>query len=93
MEDDDFTPIEKDIINSLKAGISTKEDLERGVAYYTMLFEPVLLSAEKAVKQYTKVMKEAAGDGDLTEDMIAYQVIGLLQDALVDRIIKGSKNG
>lgn len=50
MEDNDFTPIEKDIINSLKAGISTKEDIERGVAYYTMLFEPVLLSAEKAVK-------------------------------------------
>lgn len=93
MEDDDFTPIEKDIIKSLKAGASTKEDLERGVAYYMMLFEPVLLSAEKAVKQYTKVLKAAVGDEDLTEDMIAYQVIGLLQDALVDRIIKGSKNG
>ena len=91
--ENDFNSLEKEIIKSLKKEIHSRDDVERGLAYYTMLFEPVLLSAEKAVKQYTKVMKEAASDGDLTEDMIAYQVIGLLQDALVDRIIKGPKNG
>ena len=38
MEDNDFTSIEKEIIKSLKKEITSREDAERGLAYYKMLF-------------------------------------------------------
>lgn len=84
MEDDDFTSIEKEIIASLKKEVTSREDAERGLAYYEMLFEPALDLAEKAVKRYTKVLK-AAGTKDIPEDAITYQIIGIFTDALMAR--------
>lgn len=84
MEDNDFTSIEKEIIKSLKKEITSREDAERGLAYYKMLFEPALDLAEKAVKRYTKVLK-AAGTKDIPEDAITYHIIGIFTDALMGR--------
>lgn len=91
MEDDDFTSIEKDIIASLKKEITSREDAERGLAYYKMLFGPALDLAEKAVQRYTKVLK-AAGSKDIPEDAITYHIIGIFTDALMDRF-KEVENG
>lgn len=88
--EDDFTPIEKDIIKSLKKEISSREDAERGLAYYKMLFEPALDLAEKAVKRYTEVLK-AADTENVPEDAIAYHIVGLFESALIDRL-KGVEN-
>lgn len=87
---EDFTPIEKDIIKSLKKEITSREDAERGLTYYKMLFGPALDLAEKAVKRYTKVLK-AAGTKDIPEDAITYHIIGIFTDALIDRL-KGVGN-
>lgn len=91
MEDEDFTPIEKEIIASLKKEVTSREDAERGLAYYEMLFTPALDLAEKAVKRYTKVLK-AAGSKDIPEDAITYHIIGLFTDALMNRF-KEVENG
>lgn len=91
MEDDDFTSTEKDIIASLKKEITSREDAERGLAYYKMLFGPALDLAEKAVQRYTKVLK-AAGSKDIPEDAIIYHIIGIFTDALMDRF-KEVENG
>lgn len=85
MEDNDFTSIEKEIIKSLKKEITSREDAERGLAYYKMLFEPALDLAEKAVKRYTEVLK-AADTENVPEDTIAYHIVGLFESALMDRI-------
>lgn len=82
---EDFTPIEKEIIKSLKKEITSREDAERGLAYYKMLFEPALDLAEKAVKRYTEVLK-AADTENVPEDAIAYHIVGLFESALMDRI-------
>ena len=50
-----------------------------------MLFEPALDLAEKAIKQYIKVIK-AAGSEDIPEDTIAYRIVELFESALMDRI-------
>lgn len=84
MEDNDFTSIEKDIIASLKKEITSREDAERGLVYYKMLFGPALDLAEKAVQRYTKVLK-AAGTKDIPEDAITYHIIGLFTDDLMGR--------
>jgi hypothetical protein len=88
--EDEFTSLEKDVIKSLKKEISSREDAERGLAYYKMLFEPALDLAEKAVKRYTKILK-AADTENIPEDAIAYHIVGLFESALMDRI-KGVKN-
>ena len=56
-----------------------------------MLFEPVLDLAEKAIKQYIKVIK-AAGTEDIPEDTIVYRIVELFENALMDRL-KGVANG
>lgn len=89
--EDEFTSLEKDIIKSLKKEITSREDAERGLAYYKMLFEPALDLAEKAVRRYTKILK-AADTEDIPEDAIAYHIVGLFESALMDRI-KGVENG
>ena len=89
--EDDFNSLEKEIIKSLKKEIQSRDDVERGLAYYKMLFEPVLDLAEKAIKQYIKVIK-AAGSEDIPEDTIAYRIVGLFESALMDRL-KGVANG
>ena len=83
--EDDFTPVEKEIIASLKKEVTSREDAERGLAYYEMLFGPALDLAEKAVKRYTKVLK-AAGSKDIPEDAITCHIIGTFTDALMDRL-------
>ena len=88
--ENDFNSLEKEIIKSLKKEITSREDAERGLAYYKMLFEPVLDLAEKAIKQYTKVIK-AADTENVPEDTIAYHIVGLLESALMDRI-RGVEN-
>lgn len=84
MDNDDFTPIEKDIIKSLKKGISSREDVERGLDYYKMLFEPALDLAEKAIKRYVKIVK--ASGTEVTEDTLTYRIVGLFESALMDRV-------
>ena len=89
--EDDFNSIEKEIIKSLKKEIHSRDDVERGLAYYKMLFNPVLDLAEKAIKQYIKVIK-AAGTENVPEDTIVYRIVELFESALMDRL-KGVANG
>ena len=89
--EDDFNSLEKEIIKSLKKEIHSRDDAERGLAYYKMLFEPALDLAEKAIKQYIKVIK-AAGSEDIPEDTIAYRIVELFESALMNRL-KGIANG
>ena len=88
--ENDFNSLEKEIIKSLKKEIHSRDDVERGLAYYKMLFEPALDLAEKAIKQYIKVIK-AADSEDIPEDTIAYRIVGLFESALMDRI-RGVEN-
>lgn len=88
--ENDFNSLEKEIIKSLKKEIQSRDDVERGLAYYKMLFEPVLDLAEKAIKQYIKVIK-AASTEDIPEDTIAYRIVELFESALMDRI-RGVEN-
>lgn len=88
--ENDFNSLEKEIIKSLKKEVHSRDDVERGLAYYKMLFEPALDLAEKAIKQYTKVIK-AANTENMPEDTIAYRIVGLFESALMDRI-KGVEN-
>jgi len=85
MENNDFTSIEKAIITSLKKGVSSREEAERGLAYYKMLFEPALGLVEKAIKRYVKVIK-AADTENIPEDTITYRIVGLFESALMDRL-------
>ena len=89
--ENDFNSLEKEIIKSLKKEIHSKDDVERGLAYYKMLFEPALDLAEKAIKQYIKVIK-ATGSEDISEDTIVYRIVELFESALMDRL-KGVVNG
>ena len=40
--EDDFISIEKNLIKSLKKEVLSKDDIEFRLAYYKMLFDPVL---------------------------------------------------
>ena len=89
--ENDFNSLEKEIIKSLKKEPHSRDDVERGLAYYKMLFEPALDLAEKAIKRYAKVIK-AADTENMPEDTIAYRIVGLFESALMDRI-RGVANG
>lgn len=89
--ENDFNSLEKEIIKSLKKEIHSRDDIELGLAYYKMLFEPALDLAEKAVKRYAEVLKAADTD-NTPEDAIAYHIVGLFESALMDRI-RGVGNG
>ena len=89
--ENDFNSLEKEIIKSLKKEIHSRDDVELGLAYYKMLFEPALDLAEKAIKQYIKVIK-AAGTENVPEDTIVYRIVELFESALMDRL-KGVVNG
>lgn len=90
MEGDNFTQIEKDVIMSLKKGAISRKDVELGLAYYELLFEPALDLAEKAIKRYVKVVK-ASGIEDISEDTLTYRIVGLFESGLMDRL-KGDEN-
>ena len=85
MNENDFTSIEKELIKSLKKEIHSRDDVELRLAYYKMLFEPALDLAEKAIKQCIKVIK-AAGSEDIPEDTIAYRIVNLFENELMNRI-------
>ena len=91
MSEDEFNSIEKNLIKSLKKEVLSKDDIDFRFAYYKMLFDPVLDLAEKAIKQYIKVIK-AAGTEDIPEDTIVYRIVELFESALMDRL-KGVANG
>ena len=82
--EDDFNSIEKKLIKSLKKEVLSKDDIEFRFSYYKMLFDPVLDLAEKAIKQYIKVIK-AASTEDIPEDTITYRIVELLESTLMDR--------
>lgn len=85
MSEDDFNSLEKEIIKSLKKEVLSRDDVERGLAYYKMLFEPALDLAEKAIKQYIKVIK-AAGSEDIPEDTIVYRIVELFESDLINKL-------
>ena len=86
MSEDDFTPLEKEIIKSLKKEVFSKDDIDLRLAYYKTLFEPALDLAEKAVKQYTKIIKAADTNNTLEEGTIVYRIVNLFENDLMNRI-------
>ena len=82
--------LKKNLIKSLKKEVLSKDDIDFRFAYYKILFDPVLDLAEKAIKQYIKVIK-AAGTEDIPEDTIVYRIVELFESALMDRL-KGVAN-
>ena len=85
MSEDEFTSIEKNLIKSLKKEVLSKDDIEFRFAYYKMLFDPVLDLAEKAIKQYVKVIK-AADTEDIPEDTIVYRIVELFESDLINKL-------
>ena len=85
MSEDDFTPIEKDLIKSLKKEVLSKDDIEFRFAYYKMLFDPVLDLAEKAIKQYVKVIK-AADNENMSEDELTCRIVELFESDLMNKL-------
>ena len=83
--ENDFNSLEKEIIKSLKKEIQSRDDVERGLAYYKMLFEPVLDLAEKAIKQYVKVLK-AAGTENMSEEELTCRIIELFESDLMNKL-------
>ena len=85
MSEDEFNSIEKNLIKSLKKEVLSKDDIELRFAYYKMLFDPVLDLAEKAIKQYIKVIK-AADSEDIPEDTIIYRIVELFESDLINKL-------
>ena len=85
MSEDEFNSIEKNLIKSLKKEVISKDDIDFRFAYYKMLFDPVLDLAEKAIKQYIKVIK-AADTEDIPEDTIVYRIVELFESDLINKL-------
>ena len=85
MSEDDFTSIEKNLIKSLKKEVLSKDDIDFRFAYYKMLFDPVLDLAEKAIKQYIKVIK-AAGTENMSEEELTCRIIELFESDLMNKL-------
>lgn len=85
MSEDDFNFIEKNLINSLKKEVLSKDDIEFRFAYYKMLFDPVLDLAEKAIKQYVKVLK-AANAENMTEEELICRIVELFESDLINKL-------
>lgn len=85
MSEDDFNSIEKDLIKSLKKEVLSKDDIEFRFAYYKMLFDPVLDLAEKAIKQYIKVLK-AADNENMSEDELTCRIVELFESDLINKL-------
>ena len=83
--EDDFTSIEKYLIKSLKKEVLSKDDIEFRLAYYKMLFDPVLDLAEKAIKQYTKVIK-AADNENMSEEELICRIVELFESDLMNKL-------
>ena len=85
MSEDDFNFIEKNLINSLKKEVLSKDDIDFRFAYYKMLFDPVLDLAEKAVKKYVKVLK-AADNENMSEDELVCRIVELFESDLINKL-------
>ena len=85
MSEDDFNFIEKNLINSLKKEVLSKDDIEFRFAYYKMLFDPVLDLAEKAIKQYVKVLK-AANAENMSEEELICRIVELFESDLINKL-------
>ena len=83
--EDDFNSIEKILIKSLKKEVLSKDDIEFRFAYYKMLFDPVLDLAEKAIKQYIKVIK-AADNENMSEDELTCRIVELFESDLINKL-------
>ena len=83
--ENDFTSIEKEIIKSLKKEVLSKDDIDFRFAYYKMLFDPVLDLAEKAIKQYIKVIK-AADNENMSEEELTCRIIELFESDLMNKL-------
>ena len=83
--ENDFTSIEKEIIKSLKKEVLSKDDIEFRFAYYKMLFDPVLDLAEKAIKQYVKVIK-AADTENMSEEELTCRIVELFESDLINKL-------
>ena len=85
MSEDDFNPIEKTLIKSLKKEVLSKDDMDFRFAYYKMLFDPVLDLAEKAIKQYVKVIK-AADNERMSEEELVCRIVELFESDLINKL-------
>lgn len=85
MSEDDFNSIEKNLIKSLKKEVFSKDDIDFRFAYYKMLFDPVLDLAEKAIKQYVKVIK-AADNENMSEDELTCRIVELFESDLINKL-------
>ena len=85
MNEDDFNSIEKNLIKSLKKEVLSRDDIEFRFAYYKMLFDPVLELEEKAIKQYTKVLKTADNE-NMSEDELTCRIIELFESDLINKL-------
>ena len=85
MSEDDFNSIEKNLIKSLKKEVFSKDDIEFRFAYYKMLFDPVLDLAEKAIKQYVKVIK-AADNENMSEEELTCRIVELFESDLINKL-------
>ena len=85
MSENEFNSIEKNLIKSLKKEVLSKDDIEFRFAYYKMLFDPVLDLAEKAIKQYTKVIK-AADNENMSEEELTCRIVELFESDLINKL-------
>ena len=85
MSEDEFNSIEKNLIKSLKKEVLSKDDIEFRFAYYKMLFDPVLNLAEKAIKQYVKVIK-AADTENMSEEELICRIVELFESDLMNKL-------
>ena len=85
MSEDDFNSIEKNLIKSLKKEVLSRDDIEFRFAYYKMLFDPVLDLAEKAIKQYVKVIK-AADNENMPEEELTCRIVELFESDLINKL-------
>lgn len=83
--EDDFNSIEKNLIKSLKKEVFSKDDIEFRFSYYKMLFDPVLDLAEKAIKQYIKVIK-AADNENMSEEELTCRIVELFESDLINKL-------
>ena len=85
MSENEFNSIEKNLIKSLKKEVLSKDDIDFRFSYYKMLFNPVLDLAEKAIKQYIKVIK-AADNENMSEEELTCRIVELFESDLINKL-------
>lgn len=85
MSENEFNFIEKNLIKSLKKEVLSRDDIEFRFAYYKMLFDPILDLAEKAIKQYVKVLK-AADNESMSEEEFTCRIVELFESDLMNKL-------